>query len=435
MQYSMTGILTLFALCGTADANEWIVGPGGFPDLQSAYAAASSGDTLRIRVARTSLFQLAGKGMIIVGDLPAGRPVLVATGLVGSDARIYGIPFGESLLMSGVDVDFDCIAAGPSSVRCLRGLSIDACMGEMIFHDVRFRGRLSSAPSVRATRLYDESVVVEDCPNVHFFDCALSGQVGFVYLDAACTTWFCGRADAGLSVRRSAVSLQRCRLYGGIESDPWMGCSNGWQQGAGSGLEAEGSMVSAHNTSLEGGGNQGLGGWSYAGGDLLTYSSHLAPFQVMGVGVFAPLWQSESARDGRRRAPDRFTSASAPCAFVVREWEPTHHPRKRWHAAGSSVLVVYDPVRVCAARAIRRWRAARYPAFRRDHGGIERQPRFDGKLVAGGSYPARSSKSGSPSVDRADPVAAGAHERIERRAVDTHPLISRPALAGCPLCA
>jgi hypothetical protein len=229
-------LLLAAALAPAARAAEWIVGPGGFADLPSAYAAASPGDVIRIRASSIPSFALAGKGVVIRGDgiVPTVQP---------QDSRISGIPSGQVLVLEDVHIDgglalVDCIGSvvlhrvicwSPTAYtrRAVIGLNVERCSLVQAY-DSTFR-----ACSQLATALYQPFSV--GCgarirsSRVAFRSCRIDGCDGFTipYINGPWfSEWGAERAPA-LWILQASVSLSSCTTqptatggYGGGSPDP-----------------------------------------------------------------------------------------------------------------------------------------------------------------------------------------------------------------------
>lgn len=188
-------LLLAAALAPAARAADWIVGPGGFADLQSAYAAASPGDAIRIRASSIPSFALAGKGVVIRGDgiVPTVQPL---------DSRISGIPSGQVLVLEDVHID--------------GGLELQDCIGAVVLHRV-----ICWSPTAY-TRRAVIGLNVERCSLVQAYDSTFIASSQLSYFVGG--PWAVG---CGVRVSSSRAAFRSCRIDGcdgftiGYFNGPW----------------------------------------------------------------------------------------------------------------------------------------------------------------------------------------------------------------------
>ena len=250
-----------------------IVGPGGFGDLDQAYAAAQPNDVILVRQ-DTFFTNLIGKGVRIYNDGSwVLRPPFGATW-----SRIANIPAGQTLTLSG----FEIRPVGQSLVNAGGMISIENCPGTVIWH----------ACSLRADQLQQiadqQQLSVVNCADVQFFECNLRGR-NARHL-GICTL----QGTDGLRVSASTVILSQCSLAGGDYAESLV-C--GFTRIGGSGMKATNSSVYAIGTNFDGGSQATLqqdidltGGsvWGptfvslYGSGTYHTYGPGSGPFLVGG---------------------------------------------------------------------------------------------------------------------------------------------------------
>ncbi|MCU0865784.1 MAG: hypothetical protein MUC36_18520 [Planctomycetes bacterium] len=250
-----------------------IVGPGGFGDLDQAYAAAQPNDVILVRQ-DTFFTNLIGKGVRIYNDGSwVLRPPFGATW-----SRIANVPAGQTLVLAG----FEIRPVGQSLVNAGGMITIENCPGTVIW----------SGCSLRADQIQQiadqQQLSVTNCADVQFFDCTLRGR-NARHL-GICTQ----QGTDGLRVDNSTVILSQCSLVGGNYAESLV-C--GFTRIGGRGLTTINSSVYAIGTSFDGGSQSSLqqdidlsGGsvWGprlvalFGSGTYYTYGPGSGPFQVGG---------------------------------------------------------------------------------------------------------------------------------------------------------
>jgi hypothetical protein len=224
------GTPLILAFATSLPAQALVVGPGGFPDLDSAYAAAAAGDLILVRQ-DTSFTRLSSKGVRIVSD--GSRYRLDALGGVLT-AGVALIPAGQRFELRGFDIAPVGNAAGGAPA-----LVFDQCPGVVQLIDCTVDGNLTlqtdTSPTMR----------IADCDAVFVYDSTLRGRDAFS--GGVCT----GAGTDGLEIAHSTVVLQNTFAYGGDLGDSSInGCPSA---PAGAGLDATDSTVYFVHSQVSGG--------------------------------------------------------------------------------------------------------------------------------------------------------------------------------------
>lgn len=193
-------VLALFSLLSLAPAQtQWSVGPGGFANLDLAYAAAQPGDIILVQQS-TTFSALIGKGVRI---LAAGGDQLTFSFAAGP-AQIANIPAGQTLVLDG----FTLLATSTQTTNSTDMLTISNCAGTVIWSDCTYSA--AQCPQVA----FGRSLAISNCANVQLFGCTLRGRNA--WHSGICTY----QGTDGATVTGSTLTLNHCFLVGGNYADP-----------------------------------------------------------------------------------------------------------------------------------------------------------------------------------------------------------------------
>ncbi|MFK7742821.1 MAG: hypothetical protein AB8H80_21095 [Planctomycetota bacterium] len=190
-----------------------VVGPGNFPDIATAYSAATPGDTIDVQLANATFTQLSGKGIALRtsngGSVTPQAPV-----------QVDGIPSSQELTIRG-DIT-------------LGVLSVQNCDGLILLTDIVIDSSL-----IPRTTVFPEALAITASSNVRLADVAIQGIRGEGVP--------CGAGGHGISISDSNVALQDCTVDGG--SNASFSCS----ASAGVGIDARNSNVTLHDCFVDAG--------------------------------------------------------------------------------------------------------------------------------------------------------------------------------------
>ncbi|MFK7742658.1 MAG: hypothetical protein AB8H80_20265, partial [Planctomycetota bacterium] len=227
----------VFALLRCASAQALIVGPGGFADLDSAYAAAQSGDLILVRQ-DTWFSRLDGKGVRILSDGATYRlDALYGT----APAGIVNLPAGESIELR----DFNIVPVGNLVGGTGAAFRIENCAGSVVLMSCVIDGVLTSQVDAAPTFL------VESCSRVSIYGGFFNGRNA--KQSGVCTP----RGTDGVRIENSTVGLYGAFFSGGAYASPYSnGCPNAPD---GQGVSAQDSVVYCVDSGVSGGSSQGSG--------------------------------------------------------------------------------------------------------------------------------------------------------------------------------
>ena len=236
LSLSLLAVLTTGPLPATpaASCDVWTVdddAPADFADVQSAVNAASAGDVVLVKAGVYSGFEVAGKGISIVGDAPA--PVKV-DGLV----RLRALPAGELLTLSNLELAQD--------------LRVHQNAGE-----VRFTDCLMQRSGLCQEQAAQGSHRITDCGSVVLTRTTVVGRQGGS-VPWSCDVWDGLVGETALFVSGSRVALYSCTVQGGPGGDGADGscifCLDGFPGDGGVGLIAmQGSELYLDDSTVVGG--------------------------------------------------------------------------------------------------------------------------------------------------------------------------------------
>lgn len=236
--------LGAFAAALSAQAT-WIVGPSGFPDLTSAYAAAQPGDLILVQQ-NSSFAQLSGKGVRIVSS--GARRTLQVTSSAAAAATIDSIPSGQALALIG----FDLVPVGAAPSQPV-GLAVQGCTGTVVWENCAFLANSSA-------QRFAVPLFVQGCAYCRFDSCVLEGQ------NASLSG--CVPGTDGLVVDTSVVELWSTTVVGG---DDALGAPCAGYLPGGSGLRATASTVTSLPYTPHAGSSMGVAAdWWLVGSTVCT---------------------------------------------------------------------------------------------------------------------------------------------------------------------
>jgi hypothetical protein len=178
--------LALAALLGNAHAAVLVVGPGGFPDIQSAIDAAQPGDTILVEPGSYT-------GSAITVDKPVHLLGAGSSQVFVHRIVVRGIPAGTQATIAGMG---NTLLVGPPS------LHLEDNDGTVVVHDVVSLGSLGGFEG--------RGIEVQGCARVLLSHVRLSNAA----LDPA---------EAALLVEDSDVTLVGCEVEGRHGGAPFLG--------------------------------------------------------------------------------------------------------------------------------------------------------------------------------------------------------------------
>lgn len=264
----------LFLVPSTAWATDLFVAPGGgpgtFPSISAAVAAAAPGDHLYVAAGTYVETVSVAKPLSIFAAQGAVLQHPVVTQLSPPTLEVRDIGVGEDVVISGLKV----VGTGGSllSLIVIHTIGVKDCQGRVVLHDLEVETRRFSA------------LVVEDADQLLLMDSQLYPNVGFVgdcclhpAVQVANSTLFASNSSIdglpmpspgsfpfainteALVANLSRVVLHGCELTGG--SGGSSGLTATWGAAA---IEAFASVVELRGTSAEG----GVGGFAPPSGLL-----------------------------------------------------------------------------------------------------------------------------------------------------------------------